>query len=146
MLYYSDGEAFTGSRTAYLDTIENHPGSRIFIAVKFGNLPTTLAMVDTGAPWCILGKEQAAALNPNYRNEAIDSTKLVIRSWEYGGILIRLPITLCAEEGYDITIDGTVFIPEDEPSLPNFIGLEGFLHRIKFAVDPENNHFYFGAF
>jgi hypothetical protein len=39
--------------------------------------------------------------------------------------------------------------PDSKPGLlwdlPNFLGLSGFLERIRFAVDPGSNLFYFGA-
>lgn len=45
-------------------------------------------------------------------------------------------------------VTATVFVPtlhpDDEWRHPNFIGLDGFLNRIRFAVDPATNLFYFG--
>jgi hypothetical protein len=46
--------------------------------------------------------------------------------------------------------DKILFVPEMEPdevwSYPNFLGLSGFLDRIRFAVDASDNAFYFGRF
>ena len=64
MLNYPNGASFVGSRTPYLDTITGFPGSRIYIPVVFESLPKTMALVDTGAPWCILSREQATVLDP----------------------------------------------------------------------------------
>jgi len=51
-------------------------------------------------------------------------------------------------QGQDLEIEATVFVPTLPPGEtwrhPNFIGLSGFLERIRFAVDPEENAFYFG--
>lgn len=144
MLQYNDGAIFACSRTNYLDKMGGRSENRVYIAVQFDTLPKTFAIVDTGAPWCILSEEQAKVLNPNYKNEALETKCLDIRGEKTEGVLIRLPITICAEQGEDITIEGTVFVPQDERDIPNFIGLDGFLNRIKFAIDPQINDFYFG--
>jgi hypothetical protein len=49
----------------------------------------------------------------------------------------------------EMDVDATVFIlgPESEESwgdLPSFIGLNGCLERMRFAVDPTSDSFYFG--
>lgn len=59
-----------------------------------------------------------------------------------------MAIGLEAEKGESLTVDATVFVPkleDQEWRHPNFIGLSGFLERIRFAIDPDNNYFYFGA-
>ncbi len=144
MLRHDDGTIFACSQTSYTDQIGEHPESRIYVSVQFDTLPKTFAVLDTGAPWCILNEEQAKELNPNYKDEAIDTKSLNIRGEKTEGVLIRLPVTICAEQGVDIIIEGTVFVPQDERDLPNFIGLDGFLSRIKFAINPQSNIFYFG--
>lgn len=144
MLRHDDGTIFACSRTSYTDQIGEHPESRIYVLVQFDTLPKTFAVLDTGTPWCILNEEQAKELNPNYKDEAIDTKCVNIRGEKTEGVLIRLPVTICAEQGVDIIIEGTVFVPQDERDLPNFIGLDGFLSRIKFAINPQSNVFYFG--
>lgn len=144
MLQDADGLVFASSKTSYLDKVGDRSENRIYIAVQFDTLPMDWAIVDTGAPWCILNEEQMKVLNPSYQNEALDTKSLTIRGEIINGVLIRLPITLRAEQGADITIEGTVFVPQDDRDLPNFVGLDGLLSRIKFAVDPQANHFYFG--
>ncbi len=144
MLQHDDGTIFACSQTSYTDQIGEHPESRIYVSVQFDTLPKTFAVLDTGAPWCILSEEEAKELNPNYKNEAIETKCLNIRGEKTEGVLIRLPVTICAEQGVDIIIEGTVFVPQDERDLPNFIGLDGFLSRIKFAINPQSNIFYFG--
>ena len=46
-------------------------------------------------------------------------------------------------------VDATVFVPDLKPDqawgdLPSFIGLSGCLERMRFAVDPATEMFYFG--
>lgn len=144
MLHNEREEIFACSRASYLDRFGGQTESRIYIAVRFDTLPKTFAIVDTAAPWCIINEEQAEELNPNYKDEALEERCLTIRGEKANGVLIRLPITIYADDGEDITIEGTVFIPRDDREIPNFVGLDGFLNRIKFAVDPQERHFFFG--
>jgi hypothetical protein len=144
MLAYSDGAPFATSKTKYVDQIAGYPGTRIWILVRFDELPASFAVVDTGAPYCVLNKEQANANNPSYRKGATETTKLLVRGELLPGVLIRLPVTLCAETGFDIEVQGTVFVPDEDTNLPDFIGLEGLLNRIRFAVDPSKYLFLFG--
>jgi hypothetical protein len=133
----------TGAST-FADT---WPGSdheaRIFIPVRFGNLNVDVtAVVDTAASWCVL----ESALTPLLADQhevLIRGQVLSSRVGEYVGDLCRAPITLLADEGDSLTIDATVFLCAQWPG-PNFIGYNGLLERIRFAVDPPANRFYFG--
>lgn len=63
-----------------------------------------------------------------------------------GGI-VRLNMTFPADMGEDLTVDATAFITDREEywgNFPSFIGQIGFLERIRYAVDPANDTFYFG--
>jgi hypothetical protein len=58
-----------------------------------------------------------------------------------------LSVKLEATIGTSIDVDATAFVPDVEEfwgDLPSFIGLMGFLERIRFAVDPSTDTFYFG--
>ncbi|MFL6235648.1 MAG: hypothetical protein ACJ76N_21100 [Thermoanaerobaculia bacterium] len=61
----------------------------------------------------------------------------------FRGDLYRVPLFFEALDGEALDIEATVFV---SPSWPgeNFLGYEGLLQRIRFAVDPEVNLFYFG--
>ena len=60
------------------------------------------------------------------------------------GILVRTPFTLVAEEGTSLRIDATVFISRDWQE-GTFLGYGGMLERIRSAVDPRENDFFFGT-
>jgi hypothetical protein len=82
-------------------------------------------------------------------NEAIESIPYRVRGVEMRGNIYRVNIVFLADEGDDITIDATVFVPDEEwqnswGEHPGYIGLTGCLERMRFAVDPENDRFYFG--
>ncbi len=72
---------------------------------------------------------------------------MLIRGMRLEGFVVRLNIKLVAREGQDLDVDSTVFVPEVEEywgDFPSFIGLTGFLERIRFAIDPSTDTFYFG--
>ncbi|MEM7531904.1 MAG: hypothetical protein AAF639_07005 [Chloroflexota bacterium] len=106
-------------------------------------------LVDTGAPWCIMDPLEIEPIQnqvePMFRSE----TPMSIRGITYTGWIYRVPMTIPAIEGEPLDVDATVFVPDlraGETWLhPNFIGLDGFLNRIHFAINPVENLFYFGA-
>jgi hypothetical protein len=75
--------------------------------------------------------------------------KINIRGYEFDGRLARGHIVIHAASGDNLRVQATFFIPElmpDDPwNFPNFLGLDGFLNRIRFAVAPSENAFYFGS-
>lgn len=131
---------------------DHYPGyeqsARLVIEVNVENRYTVPAIVDTGAPWCVLDPELAQQLQVTQAVSYEPTTMLIIRQGSYKGRLLKLNLTLQAEQGEDLSVDATVFIPSLGPGElwphPNFIGLDGFLSRIRFAVDPGENAFYFG--
>lgn len=106
------------------------------------------AVVDTGAPWCVIAPDVARRVGAMAGIDYQPDQLLMLRGTRYEGKLVRIQISLEAEEGDSLDVDATVFVPVLSPGEtwlhPNFIGLEGFLNRIRFAVDPEENAFYFG--
>lgn len=123
--------------------------NRIVINVYLADYPEPIsAIVDTGAPWCILNplmfEKVAHYAEPIY----LLDVPLNIRGLNYTGWLHQLPMRLEALIGEPLEVVGTVFVPDlatnEEWRYPNFIGLEGFLNRMRFAVDPASNLFFFG--
>jgi hypothetical protein len=54
-------------------------------------------------------------------------------------------MTLIADDGDSLRIDATVFVSSDWPRRAGtFLGYSGLLERIRFAVDPQKNDFFFG--
>lgn len=99
-------------------------------------------MVDTGAPWCIFSPDIGEFLQDGFEPVS-DWLFLSTRLGTFSGVLYRVPLKFAMSEGEPLTINATVFVSPDW-SGPNFIGYEGLLQRIRFAVDPEENLFYFG--
>jgi hypothetical protein len=134
---------------SYQDT---YPGqaetSRLVLPLILTGQITIQAVLDTGAPWCVLDPEVAEmVITPDLATYA-PRERLLIRGTRYDGQLCRIRFNLIAEVGNSLEIDATVFVPilrsEESWSHPNFIGLDGFLNRIRFAIDPDENAFYFG--
>jgi len=131
---------------------DRYPGeeysARVVLPVTVEGCLSVPAIVDTGAPWCVIDPEIARRVGTAVRAGYEPAKRLMVRGTLYEGRLLRMGISLEAEQGDSLEIDATVFVPMLSPSdpwpHPNFVGLDGFLNRIRFAVDPGENAFYFG--
>ena len=139
------GQSFSQGRASYFDhdPARPEPTSKIYVQVEpegFGAV--ILAQLDTGAPWSILDREIAKAI------DALDGdgqvTKVNARGGTYEGKLIKHRVTLLATAGASLDVDATVFVSAEWP-WGTFIGYGGFLQSIRFAIDPSNNDIYFGT-
>lgn len=136
---------FATGLARYLDADPEHPSldARIILPVTSTLFPSVFsAVVDTAAPWCIFRPEIGAVLVRSLwpvRDHAVLSTRFGVLH----GSLYRVPVTLPAEQGEALDLEVTAFLSPDWTG-PNFIGYQGLLQRIRFAVDPEANLFYFG--
>ena len=117
------------------------------IVVTMDSSFETLAVLDTGAPYMILDPTIAETIG--FRPEqSLGQISMQIRGQKMPGSLVRLNISLEAQQGQDLTVEATTFIPnlkEQWGNFPSFLGLSGFLERIRFAIDPLTNTFYFGS-
>jgi hypothetical protein len=99
------------------------------------------AMLDTGAEWCVLPGELAAALRePTGAGEVVG---LATRLGTFHGRLQRFAVRFPAEVGDPVTVEATWFVCEECPG-PPVLGWRGCLERIRFAIDPGERRFYFG--
>ena len=141
-----DPAPFASGAVRYSDS---YPGEekrrRIVVVVTVAGQTSTPAVVDTGTPWCILDPEIAEQLDAFERTERFPG--LLIRGEKWDGWLGRVEITLNAEHGESVLVEATAFVPDLDAGQqwphPNFVGL-GLLERIRFAIDPSENMFYFG--
>lgn len=147
LLQTPGGDTFaTGAiRYSYRPVSATETTNRIILLVEIAGILTE-AVVDTGAPYAICAP-QIAILAGFERAYALVRMRMLIRGMQLEGSLTRLSIKLLAIEGDDLTVDATVFVPDIEEywgNFPSFIGLTGFLERLRFAVDPSTDTFYFG--
>jgi hypothetical protein len=99
-------------------------------------------MVDTAAPWCVFDADLGDALRDSF--EPIPGrVVLTTRLGAYAGALYRGQVAFEDLEGESLDFEVTAFLSSDWQG-GNFLGYEGFLQRVRFAVDPESNLFYFG--
>jgi hypothetical protein len=148
MLFFQDGTPFAiaFSSYAYRPVEESDKSPRIFIQVEIEGFQTE-AFLDTGSPYVICDPIIAENLSLDLTHgEKIE--KFIIRGNTIEGYLHRMNITILAEEGQGLPVDATVFVPnlssQDWGNFPSIIGLSGFLERIRFAIDPLEDRFYFG--
>jgi hypothetical protein len=120
--------------------------SRMFVQVKLANEPMR-AVIDTGGAYVIVDPEFAARAGVT-RTSAIGVERILIRGLVCRGTIHRVPLTFVASSGDSVCIEATAFVPELEPGerwpLPGYLGLQGCLDRLRFAVDPVGERFYFG--
>ena len=143
-------------RTGFISGVthyeDQYPGqedaSRIVIPLVVAGQLTIPAIVDTGAPWCVLDPEIAEWVEDSVQALYVPEQRLMIRGVLYRGRLLRLNLTIPSQQGESLQVDATVFVPllanGEIWTLPNFVGLDGFLNRMRFAVDATGNNFYFG--
>jgi hypothetical protein len=105
-------------------------------------------VIDTGGAYLILGPEIAKDLGLG-PNAMVHRDQLMIRGVACIGTVHRVPITLPASAGDPLAFEATAFVPELEHGetwpLPSYLGWQGCLDRIRFAVDPADEVVYFGA-
>jgi hypothetical protein len=150
-LFLATGAAFASGATRYeyraATSAETSP--RIILTIAVGNYRTA-AFVDTGGIYfiCTPPFARRLRLDPGLGLPAPDRIRW--RGEIFRGLLYRLPLTFPATEGDGLTIEATAFVPLSRPTevwndeLPCVLGLQGCLERLRFAVDPAIDTFYFG--
>ncbi|MBO1351228.1 MAG: retroviral-like aspartic protease family protein [Hormoscilla sp. GUM202] len=147
VLFFDDGKTFATGACPY-EYIRATEGdtNRIFLAVEVAGYPIE-AIVDTGAPYVILAPQVARAIGFQPA-DALERLTMLIRGMRLDGSITRFNMTLVAKRGENLDLQATVFVPDAEElwgDFPSFIGLSGFLERIRFAIDPLTDTFYFGS-
>ena len=95
------------------------------------------------SPWCILNPDMVAILGDLVEETYVPTESLVIRRIYYQGRFARVVIRLLVEAGTDLDVEATALVPILSVGAAwdvlDFIGLEGFLQVVRFAVDPREN-------
>jgi hypothetical protein len=150
-LLLANGDAFATGAAVYdyrpATSAEISP--RIVLTVMVGDHDTS-AFVDTGGLYfiCTPPFARRLRLDPGQGLPAPDRIRW--RGEIFRGLLYRLPLTFPAIEGDGLTIEATAFVPQMRPTetwneeLTCVLGLQGCLERLRFAVDPATETFYFG--
>ncbi|MGD2158115.1 MAG: hypothetical protein PVG14_06520 [Anaerolineales bacterium] len=149
-LIYENGEHFSSgiANYNYRPITEREETNRIIISVILDDIKT-LAFVDTGGAYVICSPEIAEELNLDPKGGIIVDS-LLWRNEKLKGSLHRVPMTIVADEGKSLRIEPTIFVPQLEPydiwekELTCILGMHSCLDRLRFAVDPSTDSFYFG--
>jgi hypothetical protein len=149
MLQYPNGSVFSTGACWYRDHLiaGNTSTPRIVIRISIEGFQTQ-AVVDTGGVYlvCDPGIGDLLDLRPP---ASLGSGALIIRGSRYEGWLQRMTVEVLADRGESLPLDVTAFVPRLAAgqvwSFPSFLGLQGCLEFLRFAVDPGENAFYFGA-
>jgi predicted aspartyl protease len=138
---------FSSGRAEYEDALPQNPGrASIYVRVTVEGMEQPfLALLDTGAEYSVLAREIAEEVGLDAADG--QDTALSYRGGIARGRLVRTNVRVLADEGDDLVVDATVFIPDEHwPTGRNFIGYTGFLERIRVGLDPQNNDIYFGGY
>jgi hypothetical protein len=148
VLQFADGRPFATGACLYRDQLASGRAetSRVVVRVSISGFQTQ-AVVDTGGVYLVCDPEISDLLDLTL-GASLDVDTLVIRGYKYEGYLQRVTITMLAEEGENLELDVTAFIPQLSPGqewqFPSFLGLQGCLEFLRLAIDPSANTFYFG--
>jgi hypothetical protein len=138
---------FTQGRSKFSDSIPGRfePTAKVYVKLRLPGVErTVLAQLDTGAAWSILDTGIAKELRLLDGSEG-ERRRLRTPFGTRDGHLVRLPLTLVADEGDSLETEGVFFVCRDWPVDLTFLGYAGLLDSIRFALDAQANHFYFGA-
>ena len=147
-LSFPDGQPFTTGSTVYqhrpATVYETAP--RLILRVAIEGL-VTHAMVDTGGVYLFCHPTVANQLGLD-GSQGLGLQTLIFRQERVQGALHRVTLTLLADEGQDMSIETTAFVPEPSydgiSEMPSIMGWHGCLDRFRFSVDPVTDTFYFG--
>jgi len=145
MLNRQDGTEFSSGRSIYSDRASGSEEvtAKIFVKIGVEALDGPIfAQLDTGAAWSILDAEVAGAMS--LLGGDGEPTRLRTKDGPFEGKLERVSLEIVADEGDALRIDTTVWVCPDWRG-GTFLGYTGLLDRIRFAVDPSENSFHFGA-
>ncbi|MCS6327141.1 MAG: hypothetical protein H8K06_08665 [Nitrospira sp.] len=118
------------------------PTSKIWVRIEPDSLgQAVLAQVDTGAAWSILDADIAEALD--LFDDQGEIVPISTRAGSFKFRLKNIPVQILAQQGDSLLVNAIVAV-ERGWRYGNFLGYTGFLERVKFAVDPASNLFYFG--
>jgi hypothetical protein len=142
MLRLDDGTVFATGSAPYVLLPEESP--RLHVEIEVGGQKLSAA-VDTAAPYFICNLATAEQLGIT-GGENCGVKSLSTRKGNIDGKLYRIQLDLLATEGKGIQIEATTFVPNDATwdEEPLFLGLFNCLDRVRFAVDPTAEKFYFG--
>lgn len=137
-------QSYTG-RATYRSAHQMGPHRLLVgVACRVGPLPDVeVALLDTAAEWCVLPPHLAGELGMG-EPSATPPVRLATRFGPLVGRLDRFRVQFVADGGTSLTVEATWFVSQDWPG-PIVIAWKGCLERLRFALDPGDEIFYFGS-
>jgi len=150
LLRFADGTLFaTGAAPyAYRPVTARENAPRVVLSVRLGEIETS-AFLDTGGVYLLCSPELARRLGLDPQ-DGIPTPSVQSGRGRLDGVLYRVGLTFIAADGDDLNVEPTVFVPLLKPGeewpedFPCILGMQGCLERLRFAVDPNDDTFYFG--
>jgi predicted aspartyl protease len=146
LLLKPSGQAYATGAARYLDFRpgRREPLPRVYVEfLPDGAADSFLALLDTGAHYCILSPEVVAEIR-DHLADSVGRTELLTPYGTVRGELHIHRIVFIASEGESLAVDATVLVSPDWAG-PNFIGYTGCLDRLCMALSPSDNRFLFGS-
>jgi hypothetical protein len=146
MLWLESGAIFAVGKADYSLSPPEDP--KLNVGVEVDGIHT-LVVLDTAAPFLLCSLWLATQLDVS-KFDRIGSTRIVTNRGTLSGDLYRLPLRLIASEGNAIEIQATAIVPDLNQDhwrdAPTFLGFRDCLDRLRFAIDPSEEKFYFGPY
>ena len=152
MLFFANQVAFaTGAATyAYRPASDRETSPRVILPILIEDFQTT-GFVDTGGSYILFAPDVAEQIGLRPA-DALEVSHVLFRRFTLTGAIHRVNLTLLADpdKGDRLTVEATAFVPQLAPDqewpneLPCVLGMLGCLERLRFAVDPTDDTFYFG--
>ena len=145
-----EGEPFSVGRARYFDAPLSSPvrSSRIYVKIEIegdDDPVVPLALLDTGAQWSVLEREIAESVGLT----SADGQPMTLehKNGKSHGKLVKANVRLLADEGQDLVVEATVFVPDENHDVGGtFLGYTALLEQVKLGLDPQNNQIYFGGY
>jgi hypothetical protein len=148
MLKYDDGRPFAqGTCQCTIGTLGRSRSTRLILNVLVEGIKDK-AVIDTGGVYLVCSREISEYLRSSLPDQLVPA-EVNIRGAGIKGTLYRLTLSLLADKGQgeSLDLDVTALLPEPDSAydLPTMLGLMGCLEFLRFALDPSDGTFHFGA-
>jgi hypothetical protein len=149
VLRLEDGSVFAQGACTYRYDPATEYGCTpcIIVPVRIEEMNTE-AVVDTGGLYLICNPELRDLVNPDPAN-SLGTGQVKVQGVTISGTIHRLSLTLQAITGESLSLEVTALMPDPQSpllwDLPAYMGMFGCLERMRFAVDPNTDIFYFGS-
>jgi hypothetical protein len=116
----------------------------VAVAVRIGDeRDTSVLLFDPACEYCVISQALARAAGWQFSLD-LPAQGISTRLGHFDGVIDRMALTFVGVDDEELPVDATWMIIADWPG-PTVLGWRGCLERMRFAVDPLDNWFYFAA-